>query len=65
MYAWILYFVLLITSIRWLLTPTQAFYCLEIGAHLLFVRKAGVYIIRASRKLIEAVKEYASNNKQF
>lgn len=56
MYAWFSYFVLILLSYYWFVTPSQAFYFIEIGAHILFLRKAGVYIIRISRKFIQSIQ---------
>lgn len=53
--AWLIYLIIISISYRWLLTPIQVFYLCEIGAHVLFVRKLGIYLIRLSSNVVNNV----------
>lgn len=54
--AWIIYILILILSYHWILTSKQAMCLIEIGAHVLFIRKLGVYTIRISRNFRQLIE---------
>ena len=60
--AWIIYFSFIIAAYYWLLSAAQTFYLAELGAHILFIRKLGVYTIRVYRKFIHQLSTRNATN---